>query len=375
MQDSSVYGLSVIDLAIVVGRSKKLLVFGPLLAGLLAYGASFFFAPTYTAHTIFMPPQQQQSVAVSALQSIGNVAGLVGAGGVKNPGDQYVALLQSVTVSDRVIDRFNLKGLYKTDSYEEARFKLAQNVRIDIGRKDGLISVDVTDIDPKRAAELANAYVVELRRVTSDLAMTEAQQRRLFFERQLQQTQQRLIAAQRALQEAGINERTLRVEPKAAAEAFAVLRAETTALELKIQSLRGVMTDESPEVKAALRQLGALKGELVKAQRVDKSSGADEYIDRYREYKYQETLFELFARQFELAKLDESREGSVIQVVDPALVPEGPSSPRRYYLSGMVATFSLVLLLLYVLVQAGISTLNANEELVRKLQELKAAWR
>lgn len=135
------------------------------------------------------------------------------------------------------------------------------------------------------------------------------------------------------------------------------------------------MTEESAELKAALRQLAALKGQLAKAQSVDRSSGADEYVDRYREYKYQETLFELFARQYELAKLDESREGSVIQVIDPALVPEGPSSPRRVYLAAVVATLSLGVLLLYVLVHAGLSTLRANDELGRKLQELKSAWK
>lgn len=369
------YGLGVLDLAIVVGQRKRLLVLGPLLAAMLTYAATFLITPTFNARTVFMPPQQQQSVAASALQSIGNVAGLAGVSGVKNPGDQYVSLLQSVTVSNRLIDKFGLKALYETKSYEDSRFKLAQRVHMDIGRKDGLISVDVADTDPKRAADMANAYVGELRRLTTELAITEAQQRRAFFENQLQFTQRRLVSAQRALQETGVNDRTLRVEPKAAVEVFAALKAEATSLELRIQAMRGGLTDDAPELKSTLRQLAAVRSQLAKAQSVDKSGGADQYIDRYREYKYQETLFELFARQYELAKLDESREGAVIQVVDSALIPEGPSSPARVRLSAMAAIACVSFLLIYVFIRAGMASVRSNEGLSHKLKELRSSWR
>ena len=165
-----------------------LLLLGPLVVGALAVGVSYLMQPVFTATTLFMPPQQNQSAAASAVASLGALSSLIGgSGGVRTPADQYVALMQSNTVSDRIIDHFKLLGVYDTPLRVDARLKLSRKVRISIGKKDGLISVDVDDVNPQRAADIANRYVEELQRVTAGLAVTEAQQRRVFFERQLQQ--------------------------------------------------------------------------------------------------------------------------------------------------------------------------------------------
>ena len=182
-EDDSV---SLLDLALPLVEHWKLWILGSLAIGLAALGIAFLMTPIYTARTSFLPPQQQQSGLASALASLGGLAGLAGAAGaVKSPADQYVALMQSATATDRLIDRFDLVKLYESKYRFEARRTLEERTRIAVGKKDGLISVEVDDKSPQRAADMANAYVDELRRLTSVLAVSEAQQRRVFFEKEL----------------------------------------------------------------------------------------------------------------------------------------------------------------------------------------------
>src|SRR5450830_787967 len=170
--------ISLLDLLQVVADNLRLLVLAPLAAGLLALGISFAIAPTFTATTKFMPPQQQQSAAASMLASLGALGGLAGAAtGLKNPADQYVAFMKSRTVQDTLVDRFKLMERYQSKYKENARTSLDANVLIASG-KDGLITVDASDKDPAFAAQLANAYPEELTRLLSRLAVTEAKQRR-----------------------------------------------------------------------------------------------------------------------------------------------------------------------------------------------------
>jgi uncharacterized protein involved in exopolysaccharide biosynthesis len=320
---------SLIELLLPLAESFGLLLLGPLVIGAVALAISFLITPTFTAATTLLPPQQQQSAAASALASLGSLAGLAG-GAIKTPADQYVALLQSVTVSDHLIDRFKLIEVYERDFRVDARKKLGQNVRISVGKKDGLMTIEVDDQSAQRAADMANRYVDELRQITSNLALTEAQQRRAFFERQLQQTRDKLVAAQQALQSSGFNPGALKAEPKAAAETYAKLRAEATATEVRVQALRTTMADSTSEVQQQMSVLKALRAQLARfEQAAEVAPDGPDYVSRYREFKYQETLLELFARQYELARVDESREGALIQVVDPALVPERKSAPKR----------------------------------------------
>lgn len=279
----------------------------------------------------------------AALGSLGALAGLAG-GSVKSSADQYVALMTSVTVSDRIIDAFDLMKVYEQEYRSDTRKILSKTVSINAGKKDGLITIEVDDKDPKRAAAMANAYVDGLRYMTSNLAVSEAQQRRVFFETKLGETKEKLTQAQIALQASGFNPGAIKTEPKAAAEAYARVQAEVTAAEVKLKSLRSMLADSASEVVQQLALLSALRGQLDRIERSSQpaSENAD-YITRYREFKYQETLFELFARQYENARLDESREGTLIQVVDPAAVPDKKSKPKRAFivLGGVVAGFLL----------------------------------
>lgn len=332
--------LDLLALSTVLAAHWRKLLIVPIFAGAAAVGLSFLVKPTFTARTTFLPPQQQQNNASSALAAIGSLTSLAGGPGLKTPGDQFVAFLQSNTIADRIIEAFDLKKVYETELHSLTRKGLADRSRMTAGKKDGVVVIEVDDTDPKRAADIANRYVDELRRLTGDLAITEAQHRRVFFEKQLQATRQNLANAQAALQGTLFDSSALKAEPKAAADAYAKLKAEVTTLEVRLQSMRTYFNEDAMEVRSASTALAALRSQLSKlesAGSTDTGSGRPDYVAKYRDFKYQETLFEMFFRQFELAKVDESRDGLLIQAIDKADPPDRKSKPKRAEV-GMLVT-------------------------------------
>jgi capsule polysaccharide export protein KpsE/RkpR len=276
------------------------------------------------------------------LASLGGLAGLAG-GLARTPADQYVALMQSVTVSDRLIDKYKLIEAYDKKLRVDARAELDKRVRMVVGKKDGLITIEVEDENPARAAQIADQFVAELRTLTSTLSVTEAQQRRAFFERELKRARDGLTQAQTVLQASGFSQGALKAEPKIAADNYARLRAQVVAAQVRLQTLQSQLADKSPEVREQQTLLSALQSELARSERATDQAGGPDYVSKYREFKYQETLFELFARQYEVARVDESREGALIQVVDPATVPEKKSRPKRLLLSASAGLLTLLL--------------------------------
>ncbi|NBS48847.1 MAG: lipopolysaccharide biosynthesis protein, partial [Betaproteobacteria bacterium] len=284
--------ISLLDLVETLAERFWLLVLGPLAVGLAALGISFVIPPTFTAKTVLMPPQAQQSAAASLIQSLGALGGVAGAAsGIKNPNDQIVALLKSRTLSDRMIDRFELMTVYKAKLRQDARKTLDRSVRVSAG-KDGLIAIEVDDKDPKRAASMANAYVQELSKLMGSLAMTEAQQRRVFFERQLKDAKDNMTRAELALKAGGIEADIFKSNPQAAVTAVAQVQAQIAAQEVKLGAMRGYMTESALEFRQGLVELQALRAQLSKLEASQKSqvgSGGNDYITRYRDYKYFET--------------------------------------------------------------------------------------
>ena len=377
--------ISLLDLLQTIVDNLRLLVLGPLAVGLLALGYSFTIPPTYTAKTQFLPPQAQQSAAASMIASLGSLGGLAGAAaGLKNPADQYVAYMKSVSLQDALIERFNLKERYKAKMKTDTRMVLTGAVRVASG-KDGLMSVEVDDKDPQFAAALANAHVEELRKLLGRLAVTEAQQRRLFFEKQLNQTKVNLTLAEVALKSTGISSSVLKSNPVSAVAAVAGLKAQVTAQEVKVGAMRGYLADTAPDFKQAMNELANLRSQLAKQEKDEPASntttgsanGKDvgDYVTKYREYKYQETLFELFSKQFEIAKVDESREGAVIQVLDAAEPPERKSKPNKSQMAIVASLASGFALLLIVFIRQALRNAAQYSESVQKLAALKASWR
>ncbi len=373
--------ISLLDLLQTVVENLRLLVLGPLAVGIAALGISFAIPPTFTAKTQFLPPQQQQSSAAALIQSLGALGGLAGAaaGGIKNPADQFLAFLKSDTLVDAMIERFDLMKRYEAKMRMDARTALVTNTRASSG-KDGVIRIEVDDEDPKFAADMANAYIEELTKLMGRLAVTEAQQRRVFFEKRVLEAKNDLGEAEKALGATGVSASTLKSSPTAAVEVVARLKGSITAQEVKIGSMRGYLSDSAPEIKQALVELATLRNELAKAEKNDPIAVAgkgrieDSYIERFRDYKYKETLYELFVKQYELARVDEAREGAVIQVLDPAQPPERKSKPKKALIAVIATLAAGFALLLFVFVRQALRNASADAESAEKLARLKAAW-
>lgn len=238
--------ISLLDLAQTVVDNLRLLVVGPLVVGLVALSISFAITPTFTAQIAFLPPQQSQGMAAGLLNSLGALGGLAGAAsGIKNPSDQYVSFLKSNSIQDALIDRFDLMNRYEVEFKADARKNLEAKVKIVAG-KDGIITVDVDDHEPKFAADLANGHVEELAKLLDRLAVTEAQKRRQFFEQQLGTTKEKLAAAEIALSETGVNASVLKSNPSSAVAAVAMLQAQVTSQEVKLGAMRGYLAESAP---------------------------------------------------------------------------------------------------------------------------------
>ena len=368
--------ISLWDLLQVVVENLRLLVLGPLVAGLVALGIGYLTPPTYTARAVFMPPQQQQSGAALMMQSLGALGGLAGAAtGLKNPNDQFVSFLKSNSVADAMIDRFALMARYQPAFKSDARVMLQEVTTVTFGR-DGLITVEVDDTDPAFAAQLANGYVEEFGNLLNRMAVTEAQLRRAFFEKQLLDATEKYKKSEMALQDSGISASTLKSSPEATIGAVATLQAQVNAQVIRLGSMRGYLAETAPEFKQAQTELAALRAQLAKLEKTNagSSKGESEYLARYRDFKYYQTLFELFSKQFELAKLDEAREGAVIQVLDIAQPPERKSKPKKAQIAVITAFAVGFLLLLFVFIRNALRQTGTDPESREKLSRLSRAW-
>ncbi|MGB8339136.1 MAG: Wzz/FepE/Etk N-terminal domain-containing protein [Burkholderiales bacterium] len=353
--------ISLIDMLAVLVKHKLLLMFLPLLAGLIGLGVSFIMPKIYSAKAVLMSPQQSQSGAAAMLGQLGALAGVAGGAiGVKSPAEMYVGLLKSRTVADRLIERFDLKKVYDEKLLSDARKELAKKTAIMAG-KDGLINIEVEDEDPKRAASIANAYYEELERLTRTLAVGEASQRRLFFEKQLLQARDELAKAEFDLQKTQEKTGVIQLEGQAKAmiEGVAQLRAQIAAKEVQLGSMRTFATAQNPEYQRAQQELSGLRAQLKsREQESDAKDGTListskapqvglENLRKIREVKYHEAIMEIMARQFELAKVDEAKDSPLIQVVDKALEPDRKSKPKHAIIA--IATFFATLFIAIVL--------------------------
>jgi uncharacterized protein involved in exopolysaccharide biosynthesis len=329
-----------LDAMIVLAKHKKLIVGFTSAMAVLAVVVSLVLPNVYKATAKLMPPQQSQSGATALLSQLGGVANMAaGVAGLKNPNDLYVGMLQSRTVADNIIARFKLKDVYDTDSLEKARMKLDDNTNVRAG-KDGLITIEVEDRDQKLVANLANAYAEELLKLTGVLAVTEAGQRRLFYERQLELAKNNLASAEMKLK-GGLDTHgviSVDVESRAVLATVARLRAEASAKEIEISSMRSFVTSENPDFKRATEELKSLRSELSKLengrkdvadQNVSSDKAGLENIKVLRDVKYYQMLYELLAKQYELARLDEAKDAATIQVLDKAVEPERKFKPKR----------------------------------------------
>lgn len=359
--------INFLDLAIVLAKRKALIIGLAFLAAVISAVVAHFLPSLYTASTKILPPAPSQSSGVALLAQLAGSTGLLGSsGGGRNSNDVYIAMMKSRTVNEILVKRFG-----PIDS---------RNVSIVVG-KDSLLSVDVDDPDPKRAANLANAYVEELIRFTSVLAVTDASQRRLFFERQLALAKDNLakaeINAKKGLERGGL----VKVDEQAASmsRAIGTLRAQITAKEVEISAMRTFAADQNPDLQRLQSEIDAMRRELAKIEGVsgpksgvtDSSGGGMESMRLMRDLKYQEVLFEALSRQYEFAKIDEARDNSVIQVMDKAIEPTDYSKPNRVRIVLVSTLLGLAAGILWAFILEALARARSDPLEAQRLEQLR----
>jgi tyrosine-protein kinase Etk/Wzc len=347
-----------LDLLLAIAERKSTIILATLIGGLLTTGLVLLMHPVFTAKAVVLPPQQGQSSA-GLLTQLGNLASLTGlgsSGGVKDPNDLYMAVLQSNTVEDGLIKRLNLLAAYKTKTLSRARAKLTANSKF-VSEKGGMISITIKDEDPHRAAQIANAYVDELHDINSRLIIGEAGVRRNFFSQQLALEKDRLTDAEIALQQT--EEKTGAISPigqtGVVISQVASLQAQIIGREVQLDALRTSSTDQNPDVIRLNNEIAGLREQMRGLESVQKGRKPGDislssrslpeyqvaYLRKQREVQYHTLIFDLIARQFEAARLDEARASPLIQVLDPAEPPERKSGPFRalWTLVGLILGF------------------------------------
>lgn len=379
--------ISLLDLLIVLAKHKKLILGLPFVVAVIAAGISLQLPIIFTASAKIFPAQQSQSASSAMLAQLGGIAGLVGGvTGLKNPNDIYIAMLNSRTVADHLIERFGLMQLYKAKLPSQARKALGGVTSIASG-KDGVINIEVDDKDPKRAADLANAYVDELLKFTQVLAVTEASQRRLFFERQFAQAKENLTkaeaAARQALQTGGLVK--VDEQGRAMVETTGRLRGQITVKEVQIGAMRTFAADRNPDLKLAQQELESMKRELARIEGAGGTNSAisgqsgqgTDSLRLLRDVKYHEVIFELLARQFELAKIDEAKDSALIQIMDKAIEPDSRSKPKRTLIVLLSTLAAGILGVLLAFISEALAKAGSDPQQLARLQTIKRylTWR
>ena len=299
--------INLLNLLIVLGKHKGMIVGATFVAALLAIAYSLSLPNIYTASTRILPPQQSQSSAGALLSQLGGLAGMAGGSlGIKNPNDLYVAMLKSRSIMEKVAKRFDLQKVYQQKTATGTLDALEANTVIGSG-KDGVITVEVDDADPQLAANLANAFIEELNRLMQTYSLTDASQKRTFFEQQLRQAKDRLTNAELVL-------------------------------------------DKTPSTSL-------------------------EYLDAVRNLKYQEAVWEILAKQFEMSKMDESKDFPLIQVLDKAVPPEKKSKPKRSRIVILATLVAFFLAVIWAFVREALNRSGADPEQAARMQELRRVFR
>jgi tyrosine-protein kinase Etk/Wzc len=385
--------ISLLDLLLVVVERKRTVLWVTAFFAVLALIISLILPVSYMATVTLLPPQEGSSMGgmlASQLGNLGGMAALAGGGlGIKNPNDRYVAMLQSRTVEDAMVQHFGLMQEYRKQYLSDARKAFQNHATVDGSGKDGLIHITVEDHDARRASELANGYVDQFRDLSQHLAITEASQRRLFFQQELEQAKNNLADAEEALTQT--EQKTGVIQPdsqeRALIESAASIRAQITAREVQIQGMQTYATGENSELIQAQQELVGLRAQLAKLGGSEDTSGNEfmipkglvpkagmEYVRKLRDVKYYETIFDILARQFEAAKLDEAKEGALIQVVDAAIPPDRRAFPRRGLIVIGATAAGLFIGVVLAILAAGLKRLRDDPETTVKLELLQRAF-
>lgn len=353
----------------VLWQAKGRIVLAFLVGSVLAAAFALSMPNIYTSTTRFLPAGSESGSRMAAMMAgvpdfALSAAGIGGAGG---KGDLYKSLLESRSLISEVVEKEGLQAYYETEYLVQTRQKLKGRTGVQIGKKDGLITLSVDDEDPAKAQKIGQTYYDALSRLTATLALTTAQQKRVFFEKQLEQAKNRLVSAEESMQrfQTASGAVALTDQAKAAVEQLAQLRAQISAKKIQIQSMRSFAANTNPDLRRAQHELAALEAELSSLESAP-GAGSREgstllatadipttgkgYARELRNLKHAEAMYAMMTRQLEAAKLSEAEEGgNNLQLIDPPDIPELKSKPKRAMMTAVGAMLATLLMCVWVL--------------------------
>jgi uncharacterized protein involved in exopolysaccharide biosynthesis len=378
--------INLLDLLLVLAKHWKMIIGVPFVVAVITAIITLCMPNIYTAQTMILPGDDDNGGMMGAMMSqMGGLAGLAGVAGLggATKADLYVTMLKSETIKDPIIDRFKLMEVYDAEFRASAYSALDGIAVIGTGKKDGVITIAVDDKDPKRAAEMANAYVDELSKLVARLNMTGAGNNRVFLEKRIAEARADLINAEDALKNFQAKNKAISVtdQAKATIEGVAQLRAQLAMQEVQLATLQRQFTDSSQEVKTAkatianLRvQIARLEGEGGGRSSSIPSVGSvpqlgQEYMRLMREFKIQEAVLEMLTKQYEFSKLSEVKDVSPFKVLQKAKAPERKSKPKRSLMVIMAAFASGFLMVLVAFIREFGARMNEEDR--KRWQELQ----
>lgn len=382
---------NLVDLFIGLGHEKWTLIVVTFLATLIGVYVSLTTPPTYVARTSIMPSQQSGgSGGLGALAGLSGLAGMSGiANSIKSSDEMYIALMRSYSVQISLIEEFKLKERYGARNIEESRQALTSNVSILADKKSGMLLIDAQDKDPEFSAQLANAQVKELNVILSRLAVTEAQQRRAYYEQQIVKIQTKIPKLELEFKDA---QKSSGLEVASLLSEAGTLPGQIAAKELQLQVLSRFATGQNPDIKRLAVEISALRTQMARyelSKMESKTNGANDsrvvdntskikFLQRatqaYNTLKIQEALLDGFVKQLELAKVDEAKEGPSIQVVDEARAPEMRAKPERRKIVIAHTIFGLIIAFVLAGLRAFLRHIQSTPEGRYRLSELRRAW-
>ena len=341
--------------------------------------AAFLIPVRFQSVTRLMPPDTHSSSGLGLLAAMsGTIGAGAGAGalsglagdllGLKSSGELFVGILSSETVQDRLIEQFQLQKIYHDSKIEDARKDLAAHTDISVDRKSGIITIAVTDHDPKRAAAMAQSYVNELDRLVAQLSTSSAHRERVFLEQQLQKVKADLDSAEKNFSDFASKNAAIDIpaQGKAMVQATAALQGQLIAAQADLSGLRQIYTNNNGRVRAAegrVRELQNQLNQLGGDDGTDPGKGGNPlypslrklpvlgltYADLYRQTKIQETVYELLTQQYEVAKVEEAKEIPSVKVLDPAMVPTKKSFPPRMVIALLGTMLGMAMMMTWIL--------------------------
>jgi uncharacterized protein involved in exopolysaccharide biosynthesis len=378
--------INLLELLRVIARRKSVIIRICTAAVIIAVCYSLTLKNIYTASAKILPPQKDSGGGLSAL--LGQAGGLAalagGMSGLGGPSDLYLGILKSRSVADAVIKRLNLQKEFKTKTIDDTRIILDAVVKFKAG-KDGIISIDADSKDPQKAAQLANTFVDELGRRSVELNLSKAGTERVFLEKRLEVVKQDLRNAENDMKAFQERYKTFKADSQAtvAIEGIARLKAEIITKEVQLASLRNSMTDENSDVKTLQAGIARLKSQLGS---MTGSGGSDvipavgnipalgvEYVRKMRDLKTQEAIYELLTKQYEVAKINEAKDTSSLQVLDEAVVPLKKSKPKRSLIVILAAVTAFFASIFIVFIQEYFSKLPPEDAAI--IRDIKDSLR